>query len=178
MVLDATLDLLADSGVAGTRIATVAAAAGVPEAELTRRWRSAAALIVDAVASLDSGHRPASATPYDELVAELIAFRRVMSHPGARVAGNAALDESTWPELARLYRERIVRTQRSRLRRILDQARRQELLDGDDAEIVTAVSCCTGSWYGVVLAGVRPARDWASTVAALTWRSLGGTVPA
>lgn len=176
-MLDATLDLLASAGVAGTRIATVAAATGVPESELSGRWRSAAALIVDAVASLDSGHRPASATPYDELVAELLAFRRVMAHPGARVAGNAALDEATWPELARLYRDRIMRTQRSRLRRILDHARRQELLDADDAEIVTAVSCCTGSWYGLALAGVRPARDWGSTVARLTWRSLGGQPP-
>jgi AcrR family transcriptional regulator len=176
-VLNATLDQLATAGVAGTRIATVAAATGVPDADLQRRWGSAAALIVEAVASLDSGHRPAPTTSYDELVAELLAFRRVMAHPGARVAANAALDEATWPELARLYRDRIMRTQRSRLRRILDQARRQELLDADDADIVTAVSWCTGSWYGLVLAGVRPARDWGSTVARLTWRSLGGRPP-
>lgn len=169
--------MLASRGVAAVSPASVAAAAGVAPAEVESHWGSPAELVVAAVDSLDTGHRPANATLYDELVAELLAFRRAMTHPGARVAAGAAVDEGTWPELARLYKDRIVRPQRSRLRRILDQARRLELLDADDAEIVTAVSFCTGSWYGIALAGGRPPRDWGATVARLTWRALGGEPP-
>ena len=102
-------------------------------------WGSPAELIVAAVDSLDTGHRPANATLYDDLVAELLAFRRAMSHPGARVAAGAAVDEGTWPELARLYKDRIVRPQRSRLRRTTGRgrdlavslARDRRLRDGD-----------------------------------------------
>ena len=177
-IVAATLDLLAEGGAGGATLATIGTRSGVGATELERRYGSAAGAIVAAVASLDSGHRAASSTPYEELVAELLAMRRALSHPGAQAAANAAVDELTWTELARLYREQIMRPQRSRLRRILDQARRQDLLAADDAEIVTAVSCCIGSWFGVTVAGVRPARDWASTVARLTWRSLGGVPPA
>jgi hypothetical protein len=73
-----------------------------------------------------------------------------------------------------LYRERVVAPRRLRLRRILERARRTGAIR-DDADIATALTMFTGSWYAGALAGTRPPRDWPERVADLVWRSLGGS---
>lgn len=178
-VLNHTLELLARHGVAAVSPEAVARDAGVPAEEITNRWSSTAELITAAVASLiPSGRVSGSAPPFDELVSELLAFRRTMAHPAVTAVLGAALDETAHPELVRLHREQISRPQRARVRRSLELAKRQGLLDADDADLDAAVSACLGSWYALAVAGVRPARDWGPTAARLTWRSLGGAAPA
>lgn len=178
-VLNQTLDVLARDGVAAVSPEVVARAAGVPLEEVTSRWSSTAELITAAVASLiPSGRASGSAAPFDELVSELLAFRRTMAHPAVAAVLGAVLDEAAHPELARLHREQISRPQRARVRRSLELAKRQGLLDADDGDLDAAVSACLGSWYALAVAGVRPARDWGPTAARLTWRSLGGAAPA
>ena len=178
-MIDATLELLATGGVPAVSPAAVGAAVGLEPQEVEARWGGRAALVSAAVASLLPSARPVGAAPlFEDLESELLAFRRSMAHRGALAAAAVALDEAGDPELARLYRDQVLRPQRSRLRRILELAKRQGLLDADDNDLDTAVACCTGSWYALAVAGVRPPRDWAAQVARLTWRSLGGRPPA
>lgn len=175
----AALDLLGAHGPDAVTLAAVADAVGLDAGRLAARWPSGADVVASAVASLVEPHRPVgSLPPFDDLVAELLVFRRVMAHPGGAALVCAALDDARHPELARAYRDRVIRPQRTRLRRILERARAAGLVEGDDEDLDTAVSCCTGSWYALAVAGVRPPRDWGSAVARQTWRSLGGTVPA
>lgn len=173
-----TLELLAAGGVAAVTPAAVAGVLGLSGEEVESRWGGRAALVSSAVASLLPSARPVgTGALFEELESELLAFRRSMAHRGALAVAAVALDDASDPELARLYRDQVLRPQRSRLRRILELAKRQGLLDADDNDLDTAVASCTGSWYALAVAGVRPPRDWGAQVARLTWRSLGGRPP-
>jgi AcrR family transcriptional regulator len=178
-VLAVTLDRLAEGGVEAVSLPTVAAMAGVDVDHVHLRWPDEAELVTAAVASLLPAAKPlGAAAPFDELVHELLGFRRSVAHPAAMVVAAAALDEVRHPDLARHYREVVVRPQRARLRRVLELAKRQGLLDADDQALDEAVAACTGSWYALAIAGVRPPRDWGALTARLAWRSLGGQPPA
>jgi AcrR family transcriptional regulator len=173
----ATLDLLARAGLPGLTVAAVAAEAGLAPQAVAARWPTPAALATAAVTSLDATERPLAGRPFDVLVAELLAYRRVMAHPAAAALAAEVLAGRD-AELVRLTRDRVLRAPRLRLRRVLEQARADGQLDADDAAIDLAVSSCTGSWFGLAVAGLRPPRDWGPSLARLTWRSLGGTPPA
>jgi hypothetical protein len=86
----------------------------------------------------------------------------------------AMLQEATDPALVALYRERIVAPRRARLRRILERAVESGLADVD-ADIDYAVAACTGTYYGLHLAGTRITKAWPERTAALIWTSIGGT---
>lgn len=178
-MLTAVLDLVASEGVDAVFPEAAARAAQVPVGEVLGRWSSPAELVTAAVASLIPAARPAGTSPpFDDLVSELLGFRRAMAHPAVPAVLGAVLDERTHPDLARLHREQVSRPQRARVRRILESARRQGLLTADDEDLDAAVSACVGSWYALAVAGVRPPRDWGPTAARLVWRSLGGQLPA
>jgi Bacterial regulatory proteins, tetR family len=53
-IIEATLDLLAEVGIAALSVEQVAARAGVGKATIYRRWPNKEALIIDAAASLKS----------------------------------------------------------------------------------------------------------------------------
>jgi AcrR family transcriptional regulator len=174
----ATLGLLERGGYGAVSVDLVAAEVGVDDAVIAARWPSVPDLATAAVASLAPTTRPVgTGTAFEDLVAELLSFRRVMAHPAGQALAGVALDPAGDAEVAGLFRDRVVRPQRIRLRRILDRARAAGEIQADDVEIDAAISACIGSWYALAVAGVRPARDWGTVVAGLTWRSLRGRPP-
>jgi hypothetical protein len=118
---------------------------------------------------------PASNT-YKDLVRELESFRRGISRPDGTAMVGTMLLSATDPDLVDLYRKRVVRPRRARLRAILERACEEGELD-PGADIEAVVNMLTGSWYARALAGSRPLPHWAERTAALAWRALGG-VPA
>jgi AcrR family transcriptional regulator len=176
-LLAITLEMLADHGYEALSIKTVAAAAATSRQALYRRYPSKAALATAAIASISEAHlRTPSDDPLADLVAELEAFRRGISRPHGLSLAATMLQDGTDPDLARLYRERIVSPRRRALRAIMRRATEAGLVDaGADVDVEVAVSTMTGSWYAYALAGKSPPRDWAKRTARLAWRGLGGS---
>jgi AcrR family transcriptional regulator len=174
-VLEIALRHLAEHGYEGLSLAAVAEEAGTTRSALYRRWPGKAELATAAIASLsEAGTRGISEDPYGDLVAELAAFRRGVMRPDGLSLVGTMLQRGTDPELARLYRERIVNPRRARLRAILERALTRGLIAGGDLEL--AVASLTGSFYALALAGTIPP-NWPTRAAAHAWRSLGGTAP-
>jgi AcrR family transcriptional regulator len=167
---------LAEHGYDGLSLAAVADEAGTTRPALYRRWPGKAELATAAIAALSAADaREATDDPYADLVAELAAFRRGVTRPDGLSLVGTMLQRGTDPELARLYRERLVIPRRTRLRTILERALAEGLLTGGDLEL--AVASLTGSFYALALAGPIPPH-WPARAAAHAWRSLGGTPPA
>jgi AcrR family transcriptional regulator len=176
-VLDQVRRQLADAGYEALSVAAVAAAAGTTRAAIYRRWPDKADLATAAIAALpEAAAQPPHDHPFDDLVAELDAFRRGVVRPdGLPMVGTMLLGTAE-PVLVDRYRERIVRPRRARLRAILERARDDGALD-EHADLELAVTMCTGSWYAAALAGVSPPADWPRRVATLVWRACGGQPP-
>jgi AcrR family transcriptional regulator len=173
-VLAAARDHLARFGYEALSVSAVAAAAGTTRQAVYRRWPNKADLATAAIAALsEARERAPTEDPFADLVAELEAFREGISRPdGVSMVGTMLL-RSTDPELRELFRERIVRPRRARLREILVRGQRAGVLEeGGDVELAAAM--LTGSWYARVLAGDPEPDDWARRGAALAWRALGG----
>lgn len=169
---------LAEGGYEALSVARVAAAAGTTRAAVYRRWADKADLATAAIAALpEAAPQSVGDEPFDDLVAELAAFRRGVSRPDGLPMVGTMLLAGTDPALVDRFRDRIVRPRRARLRSILERARAGGHLD-EHADLELAVTFCTGSWYATALAGQPAPRDWARRVAVLVWRSCGGTPPA
>ena len=80
-------------------------------------------------------------------------------------------------QLRARYRSRLVEPRRNRLRVILQRGIEDGSLN-PDADIEAALTMMTGSWYARSLASDRPLTRWPDRIAALVWRSLGGSPPA
>jgi AcrR family transcriptional regulator len=166
---------LAEHGYEGLSLTAVADAAGTTRPALYRRWPSKAELATAAIAALSTADaRPPTDDPYADLVAELAAFRRGVTRPDGLSLVGTMLQRSTDPELLRLYRERLVRPRRARLRAILERAVAAGQLPGGDLEL--AVASLTGAFYALAPAGSIPPH-WPARAAAHAWRALGGTAP-
>jgi len=165
---------LAQHGYDAMSLVAVAEEAGTTRQAVYRRWQTKADLATAAIAALSqAGQRQPTNDPFADLVRELDAFQEGVSRPdGISMVGTMLLG-STDPQLVSLYRERVVRPRRARLRAILQRARAAGLLDGD-SDLDLAVTMLTGSWYAHALAGGPPPKRWARRTAALTWRALGG----
>jgi AcrR family transcriptional regulator len=159
-------------------VVAIAAEAGTSRQALYRRWPSKAELATAAIAGLSgAGERPDTDDPYADLVAELESFRTGVLRPNGLALVGSMLQESTQEELRDLYRERIVRPRRARLRHILQRAAKAGMIDGD-ADIDYAVAACTGICYSLHLAGQPISRSWSGRTAKFVWRSVGGEPPA
>jgi AcrR family transcriptional regulator len=175
-VLAAARDHLAGFGYEALSISAVAAAAGTTRQAVYRRWPSKADLATAAIAALsEAGEREPTEDPFADLVTELEAFREGISRPdGVSMVGTMLL-RSTDPELRELFRERIVRPRRARLREILVRGQRAGILD-ENGDVELAVAMLTGSWYAGALSGDPAPPDWARRAATVVWRGLGGRV--
>ena len=166
----AMLDELALSGYDGASLARVAATAGTTRQALYRRFRSKADLATAAISTL---RRPEERTPTDaprlDLERELEAFRSGVSRPNGMALIGTMLQTGVDPELAHLFRERIVQPRRSALASIL----RRMAPAADERDVEHLVSMLTGSWYAYALAGRTPPGDWPARSADLAARLLG-----
>lgn len=176
-VLEVARRHLAQHGYAAMSVVAVADEAGTTRQAVYRRWPSKADLATAAIAALSRADERASTDdPFADLVRELEAFRAGISRPDGLSMAGTMLIGSTDPALVTLYRERLVRPRRARLRAILERARVDGVLDSD-ADVEVALGMLTGNWYARALAGDRPPPRWAERTAALVWRALGGTPP-
>ena len=122
-IIDATRELLAESGVRRLTVEGVAARAGVAKTTIYRHWRSkdelALAVLIDMVEQV------VAVPDLDETRAELVAFvegavRILGSTLMGRVMQGLVSDLAADPELARAFRERVVAVRIAEVR----QARR------------------------------------------------------
>jgi AcrR family transcriptional regulator len=175
-VLQATAELLFSEGVAHTRMADIAARAGVHETSIYRRWGSRANLIAEALSSQMNADLalPDTGSTREDLVAFFTALAEFLAAPLGRSImglGFAASDEEDVFESARDQFWTIRLTRASILvRRGVD---RQELRPDIDAELF--LEALGGPLNLHVLLRNRPAdRDYVSQLVDL---ALAGARP-
>src|SRR5580765_2022275 len=125
-ILDATRDLLAADGDVGSlTVEAVAARSGVAKTTIYRRWRDKWELALDAV-MIDM--LPSFANPDDvgDTRKELITFVNSVVKIWASAPYGPAMQAlvsqiSTQPELARVYRERVVGPRRDQLAPVIER---------------------------------------------------------
>ncbi|WP_053202334.1 TetR/AcrR family transcriptional regulator [Jiangella muralis] len=144
-IIDATLDLLAESGIAGTTIEGIAARAGVGKTTIYRRWKGLESVICDAVAELKG---PPPTLPGTSLRDDLLALAEAAAR-GRESARDRKVyacfigEMARYPALDAQYRESVIGPRRALTQAALQRAiERGELRDDLDldllAEIVTA----------------------------------------
>jgi AcrR family transcriptional regulator len=150
-IIDAALDLFAESGAEGLCIENVAAKAGVGKATIYRRWPGKEDLLLDALASLRAPlPEPTGESVRDDLVAMLEAMRTESVDP--RRARQFALllgDGVRYPRLIERYIETVVEPRRDVFRAVL----RRGIATGElreNANIEIAVDMLTGAVLGRV----------------------------
>jgi len=136
----ATLELLAERGVAGMSIEEVASRAGVGKATIYRRWSSKGALALDAFLAEFKQQQPLpdTGTLRGDLRAELRAWVRAVTRtPAGRILGDLIGEAQHDKDLAASYRERVLEPLRRQHRIMLDRAIvRGEIPAGTDREVV------------------------------------------
>lgn len=173
-VLDATLRQLARDGFSALSLASVAAEAGTSRPAIYRRWPDKESLVVDAIARLAQVAPPeVGDDPFEDLVAELEHFRHCITDAAALPLAGIMLGDGIQDSLRDRYHDLIVVPRRTRIRRCLQRAVDDGMLD-PDADLAIAGTFLTGSWYSLALARVAPPDDWARRTATLVWRACGG----
>jgi AcrR family transcriptional regulator len=163
---------LATHGYAAMSIAAIATEANTTRQALYRRWPTKADLATAAIADISrADEQAADRDPFVDLVAELGAFQDGISRPDGLAMIGSMFIGSTDPELVQHFRHRVVSPRRARLRAILQRAVDRNLLV-DNADLDTAVSLCTGSWYAIALTGDAPPADWPQRTARAVWNSV------
>jgi AcrR family transcriptional regulator len=145
-IIQATLDLFAESGPSGLCVEDVAARAGVGKATIYRRWPGKEDLLFDALASLKSPlPEPDGISVRDDLVAVLSVMCRDIADP--RRARQYALllgEGEKYPKLMARYKEQVVEPRRDVVRSLLRRGvATGELRAGIDIEI--AMFALTGA---------------------------------
>ncbi len=138
-IIEATLDLLAEVGVAAMSIEQVAARAGVGKATIYRRWPNKDALIVDAAATLKHPipDLPGHSLREDLLViAEDMRTRDLSSREG-QISLCLYGEGARHPGLVKRYFEVVIEPRREVVRDVLRQGiARGELRDDIDLEVM------------------------------------------
>ncbi len=145
-ILDAALELFAESGVSGVCIEAVAARAGVGKATIYRRWPGKEDLLLDALALLKSPlPEPAGASVREDLVAMLGVMYRDAADPVRMRRYTLLLGEGEkYPKIMQRYKETIVEPRRDLIRSVL----RRGVASGElrpDADVEVAMWLLTGA---------------------------------
>jgi AcrR family transcriptional regulator len=172
-ILDAAVTRLALDGYARMSIEAVARDAGVTKPTLYRRYPTKADLAVAALA------RVAAAEPVvdtgstrDDLVGMLRAFRRSLtSTRSLALLGTVLSEEAHTPELAALWRDRLLRPRRAGLRAALARGVARGEVRAD-ADLDVAVNLLVGSFYARHLTGDGIPADWPRRVVDAVWVGL------
>lgn len=139
-IMAATLELLAERGVAGMSIEEVAARAGVGKATIYRRWSSKGVLALDAFLAEFRQQQPLpdTGTLRGDLRAELRAWVKAVTRtPAGRMLGDLIGEAQHDKELAASYRERVLEPLRQQHRIMLDRAiARGDIPARTDREVV------------------------------------------
>ncbi len=164
---------LADVGFAQMSIESVAVEAGVTRPTVYRRWKTKEDLATAAIAALQIP-RPAS-TPGDTwsaIKAELTHLRRGLERPnGMSMIGTVLLEERRVPELAALFRSRLVEPRRQRLTQMFQQGVERGEIRAD-ADVPTAVAMAIGSFYAHYISTGKVPRGWERDTLAMLRQAL------
>ena len=172
-ILAAALEALAADGYAGTSIEGVAAAAGVTKPTVYRRFPSKADLATAALATLAAAEpEPDTGSARHDLQAALAAFQRSHLRPnGPALLGTVLAEEHRTPELLAMFRQRLLRPRRARLRAVLERGQARGEVRAD-ADLDAAVNALVGAVYARHLTGEGVPRDWSERTVALVWPGL------
>lgn len=120
-ILDAALELFAESGVAGVCIEAVAARAGVGKATIYRRWAGKEDLLLDALTLLKSPlPEPGSESVREDLVAMLRVMCQDAADPKRMRRYTLLLGEGEkYPKIIKRYKETVVEPRRETIRSVL-----------------------------------------------------------
>ena len=145
-IIEAALELFAESGAGGLSIETVAAKAGVGKATIYRRWPGKEELLMDALSALRSPlPAPKGESVRDDLVAILEVLRAESADP-RRVRQYALLlgEGERYPRLLERYIEAVVEPRRQMVGAVLRRGiATGELREG--VHIETAIDMLTGA---------------------------------
>jgi AcrR family transcriptional regulator len=144
-IVDAALDLIAEEGVTGLSVESVAARAGVGKTTIYRRWPSKEALVADALGALNDDLPEAlhASTARGQLV-EILEHVRCKS-PETRtgkIMPRMLSYARTNPELFRMYYRTVLDPRRERVRAVI----RRGIADGElrpDVDVELAVTLFT-----------------------------------
>jgi AcrR family transcriptional regulator len=137
-ILQATRELLVETGVQGLTIQGVAARAGVAKTTIYRRWRDkdelALAVVLDMVEQVvelpELGDTRAELTAFVTAAVEVLGSTLM-----GRVMQGLVSDLATDPELARAFRERVVSVRNAEVERLVERGiARGDLRPGTDPE--------------------------------------------
>ncbi|HWG93781.1 MAG TPA: TetR/AcrR family transcriptional regulator, partial [Mycobacteriales bacterium] len=131
-LVEATLDLLAEGGLAAVTMEAVAARAGVGKATLYRRWPAKEQLVVDALATLsETVELPDGADVRESLVVLVSAVQRRRDSLAGRIFPRLVGQAEDNPELIRRYREQVLEPRRARFRAVLRRGVEEGVLRAD-----------------------------------------------
>ncbi len=164
-ILEAAIDVLAETGYDGMTIDLVATRAKAGKATLYRRWPSKAELVIDAVACLKQTDLDASSIPdTGTLRGDLVAMIKTPSIQDGerklRVMAGLASMISRSPELAVAAREAIVAPRIALNRMFLQRAADRGEISADlDLDLVATISPSMVTYRALML-GIPATRDF------------------
>jgi AcrR family transcriptional regulator len=138
-ILTAALDRFIEDGYQGMSIEQVAAQAGVGKATIYRRWPSKEALITDAVGSFSEELTvPDTGSTRGDMLALVRQIVHVSSSsPSGRCFARMAGEMVTNPELAKVYKEKVIGHRRAIVRQVIVRGiERGELRKDLDLDLV------------------------------------------
>ena len=154
-ILDAALEVLAETGYDGMTIDMVAARAKAGKATLYRRWASKGELVIDAVAcmkQIDPDAIPDTGTLRGDLVAMIKPHALHDADKRLRIMGGIASMLSRDPELADAAFAAIVEPRASVNRMLLQRAiDRGEIPANTDVEMISMVSQSMATYRTIML---------------------------
>ena len=178
-ILDATLELIAEHGLTGLSVESVAARAGVGKATIYRRWPSKEALVEEALAKLAEDMPVAfeRSTTRERLVEILEQVR--CKNPqtlGGRIMPRMLSHASRSPELFKLYFDQVMRPRRERVAAVL----RAGVESGElrrDLDITLAVTLITAPMLYLNMVQAANGAPGEQTSLALVDMALSGIGP-
>lgn len=160
-ILRATVELLAERGLAGLSIEEVAARAGVGKATVYRRWPSRGALALRAFLAefQDQQPPPDTGTLRGDLLAALRSWTRAVTRtPAGGILAGLIAEAQRDPALAEAWRSQVVEPLRSRHAVMVERAiARGEIPADSDTDVV--LDLVYGPAYHRMLHGHRPLTD-------------------
>jgi AcrR family transcriptional regulator len=136
-ILDATLELLAQTGMSGLTVEGVAARARVGKATIYRRWSSKLPLVVDAITTLPQLPIPATRTLRGDLRQILGDLASILRSSLGRVLPHLAGEQASDPAVHEVFSRYVVARRRPLVAVVQRGIERGELPAGVDAEAVT-----------------------------------------
>lgn len=172
-MLKATLQELAEHGFDKMSIDGVAARTGVGKPSIYRRWPNKPALATAAITLLVAQEGPAST---GDLVTDLSrqlhsAHRNLEKSGSVPMVGLMLAEVRRHPEFIATYRERLLEPRRTKLRALLEAARREGRIR-EDADIETAILVLMGTILIRDLAGEPFDGEWATSAVQLVVEAL------